>query len=1161
MKSKSAIIIFFLVLFLAPVAYAETPVVGEVYGQIISSMSMADSGLSYGVTVDDLNTPGEECDNDAQLCRLGGFSWSDRVGWTSWDGSTLQTDLGVAQFPNEYVAKISYRGSLSGYIWGEKYGWIQLSACAGITNGAACSAKSYCSWVVSDGKCEVNKNEEIPNVQDQTVDDWGVYIDFCPLRDNQLDCEAPELDQYCNWDSVDKVCVLDGPANPYGHPFRGYAWSEYLGWIKFGPEFGELDFQGAFTKWYPDVTPPKFEIFDFDAVLNGDAWIPNQTPFGFISWPEFADENESFIDLINSKIMVETDHTVGVFDGCPDPVAAPHGNVLMTQGGFGNVDLSIPQIGYINAPPYGFCKYTLSGVIYNGSGFGYYFGPVGHDIGENTDSLNFENTDDPPSYAPNIYDPKAVTLYVRAGDPVYNLSSLAFTAGGLVADGNNLIDLTFGPKDAGQNPIIPVRTNLNGNLPIVDPSLWVRDVKLKYDFNQTNDYAFDALSYTRNLDYPSPAIIENEYLAFSDPLQSSPVATPSSGRYSLSTRGLAPTLGTNLLNLDAIALTTVDAELPALSQSLPVRPAATKDTTFNGSNPPGIGEPLSHAYSFTPALEVTDGNLNADFIVLGQTVEANFTYKNNSPDSLTAYSLDNLLTFDDTAGIGEEVLEMNNINLIGSPDADETPGRTDPDLQSTRYQLLHDSRTLTLPDVNLLPDVNEFHNASQNYHPISNFYTSTDPNGVYKVEGSYYVSPDDECLTTTPPSCPEVNLDRSDTFPDDLLPGSSSTFAFSFLPSQYIGEAVGTQVTFGIGQYIAYHSEKNPYSQFAIFPATPYIDGVEVKALGLGTSGIVGGQQIYESVSGRDLETISTTSSADLRRDIRKNVASLTRTLTPCTFATTPIITLSELPADTATATCVAKDETNKTIIAYYQGPGTLQIGDGSTISVPSGYKYTLILTNGANLYLTDNIVYNAADNSFGMIVMQNEEGQGGNVYINPAPTNFVGLLYAEGSILSTPDGGASFYYGAGANSDELKNQLFWQGSIASRNTIGGAPNKVVPDGVDCDRWDNVINCAQAYDLDYVRRFATLNKGSGIYAPAGYLFSGGGSCVAALPTAPDCSHGTLGVTLSTISIDSGFILPTPASKSLNTFFIERDNRPVPPGFSSGGGLTSTSEIR
>ncbi|MDH5596879.1 MAG: hypothetical protein OEY44_02135, partial [Candidatus Peregrinibacteria bacterium] len=450
-----------------------------------------------------------------------------------------------------------------------------------------------------------------------------------------------------------------------------------------------------------------------------------------------------------------------------------------------------------------------------------------------------------------------------------------------------------------------------------------------------------------------------------------------------------------------------------------------------------------------------------------------------------------------------------------------------------RYQILQSAGT---------EGSNQFHGNLNNYHaPTYSFANSTNPSGIYNVDGSFYADPEDEG-----PFDP-VGIDRSDIISTVLTPVTPSDYAINLTPSQFVGEAITAEVSFDIQQYLGYKPNNSTFEQFALYEAPPKIDGIEVKNVGLGTSGVVGGSQVFEVVGGRDLETITTTSSADLRKEIRQNVAALTRTVTPCSLPAA----LTSLPTS---GSCVTVDEVNSSIVAVYQGPGLLTLDSPGNLSVPAGYRYTLIILDGGNLAVESNIVYSDSASSFGMIVMQDTNGGGGNVYLDPAPTNIVGLLYAEGSLLSSPDGGTTLYYGLGGNAKDLKNQLFWQGSIASRNTIGGAPSRIVPDGVDCFGL-TADSCAQVYDLDYTRRFIVLydENNSVYYSPDGYLFSGGGTC----NTTPVCSLGSLP---TTVTLSAGTINQA-NSKSLDTFFIERDNRLVPPGFSSSGGLTSSQEIR
>lgn len=1130
MRPKNAIIAFAFALLSISSAHAATNITGDVYGQVFSTMEMNDGGIPYGVTIEDINTA-DKCDNSTQTCFLEGFSWADVVGWTFWNGAALQTELGgVGNFPDEYIPKVSYIGGMDGFAWGEKFGWLQLSACASIDAQAACDAKSYCNWTGTN-HCEIDNSNNVPDVSSQTDSDWGAYVDFCPLKTTQPECEDADSDQYCNWDAGDSVCVFDAGANPGGQPLRGYAWSQYLGWVKFGPEAGDTEFNGAFTNWFPDLTPPVFKGVE-------EGWIPNESMVGTISWLEFADENESQIDLISSSVTVNTDMSAD-FAGCPMAAPQANGDLILSQGGNGEVNLTIPLIGLIGTPPYGFCKYTLGGVIYNGSGFGYYFGPEG--IAQA--AVDGVDTSSPANAAPATYDNDPVTLYVRAGDPDSAVSRIIFTMTSGVGDGNDKIDLRFAPADIGGNYIIPVRSALSpGTLPEPVQADWVRDLEIVNDLDQNSEYYFDRLDIARNfsLNYPLPVNVEGAYYGVLDPLTYVNTGVHTAGSYLMDIWGYAPTLSAgNILELTNISLETTDQVLPAVSPSM--GPWNTSGTIVFDNSSPMPGNPLPFSYDFDPALEVTDGELNAQFIIIGQPVEASYDIVNNSSDSLQNYSLDHLMVFSDTGGIGEEVLELKDINLSGLAD---TATRTDPDSTDTRYQLQRNSGT---------EGVNEFHSSSQNYHtPSYGFNSATDGSGVYSVDGEYYVSPEDDCLSTPP--CPAVNIDRSDSLSSDLTAsGGTGSYVFGITPSQYIGEQINAQVTFGITQYLSYHAQQNPFVQYALYQAQPEIDGIEVKSIGLGTSGVVSGGQVFETVGGRDLETISTTSSADLRREIRRNVAVLTRNITPCAAPQT-LNTLS-----TANGGCIAVDTINNTVVAVYEGPGLITLGNGADMTVPTGYKYTIILLDGANLAIESNLTYGGdTDNSFGMIVMQDAAGGGGNVYMDPAPTNMVGLLYAEGSLLSSPDGGTTLYYGGGGSANDLKNQLFWQGSIASANTIGGAPNKVVPDNVDCSPWGgDAGSCSQAYDLDFIRRFATINDTGVDFAPVGYTFSGGGSCAVGAAPNPGCALGGLPTTVTL----AGDAIDVNASKSLDTFFIERDNRAVPQGFSSSGGLTSSQEIR
>ncbi|MBN2306544.1 hypothetical protein JXD20_01015 [Candidatus Peregrinibacteria bacterium] len=1164
MRLKSAIITLLIVLTGASTAYATYDITGDIYGEVFRLMDLNGNGINsyfqpynYAVTIDDV-AASEDCDGGNTTCPLKGLSWSDIVGWTFWDGAEIQDELGGSgNFPDEYIAKAAFNGNIGGYIWGEKYGWISLSVCNGLDN-TACTSRPYCEWT-SNNFCEISKDTRLPMVTDQDEGDWGIYIDFCMDHTTQATCESPESNAHCNWDAGDNVCTYDAVHSPDGNPLGGYAWSQYLGWIKFGPTGTDTEFSGAFTQWIPDLTPPDPIVLAYIPGMH--AWIPNQSSIGAIFWNGFADENESFVNLRTSWIKATRVDSGSDFTGCPNPPApgaypigaGTIGNVIISYGLDKEVNLAIRYIGdFPVTPPNGFCQYTLSGVLYNASQIGYYFGPEGLAQAV-ADGVNISN---PTSAEPHTYTTDPITISVRAGSIRTNsITNLYPSANNLVADGNNSVQIRFNPVDIAGNTIVSVKGDLDGNI-TANSDDWVRNVDFLYDLD-SSQYTFDSINWLREIAispfYPLPVIIEGLAYTHSDllkyPQNGLGDLNLTTGGYLMELTGYAPTttIG-NHLELSRIDFNTNDKLLPAISARQGSWPASTLPIALTSSNTPA----LNFNYYFEPALEVTAGDLNVDFLSINQPAEANYEFINNSTDSLAEYSLDNILDFYD-AGAGAELLEVQNINLVGSFDP---TGRTDPNGPDSRYGLVYSSSNTDNAGAN------QFHSNETHYHqpaigPGFTFENLTDDDGIYEISGNAFVPPGDPCLEDS--SCPSITIDRSDLFTSPLTPSTPDSFAFNFTPTRFLGASAG-QILFDIEQYLSYHSPafEPIFSQHAIYPAQTRIEKVPVRAIGLETSGTVSGSQVYDSIAGRDLATITTTSSADLRREIRRNVAVLTRNMTPC-----PANTLDSLPL---TGDCVTVDTQNKTIVAFYSDePGdVLTLGNGTDdIEIPNGYRYTLIL-DAINLNIESNLVYPADPNtSFGMIVIQNSDGFGGSVFLDPAPTNIVGLLYAEGPLLSTPDAGTSFYYSTGGpDASALGNQLLWQGSIASKNTIGGASTLVTPENADCSRWDSQAACSQAYDLDFTRRFTTIeDQDTGdTYAPASVLFSGGGSCVIG-PI--NCTAGPILAT--TVELMAGtppnLTVIDPDSQSLDAFFIERDNRPVPPGFSSKGGLTSTQEIR
>ncbi|MCF7836980.1 hypothetical protein K9M43_04710, partial [Candidatus Gracilibacteria bacterium] len=160
-------------------------------------------------------------------------------------------------------------------------------------------------------------------------------------------------------------------------------------------------------------------------------------------------------------------------------------------------------------------------------------------------------------------------------------------------------------------------------------------------------------------------------------------------------------------------------------------------------------------------------------------------------------------------------------------------------------------------------------------------------------------------------------------------------------------------------------------------------------------------------------------------------------------------------------------------------------------------YPVTLV-TKGADLRIADNLVYPSdSEASLGVIILNNKicgTTYSGNVLLHPKPTNVVGAYYLEGSVKSTDQGWNLPGKGGTPSRDNIawyqafKNQILWEGTILSLNSIGGAVDPVWPndgsDGWDCPvsdwpvviggglvdpLWDKAVELDLAYLREYFR--------------------------------------------------------------------------------------------
>ncbi len=636
---------------------------------------------------------------------------------------------------------------------------------------------------------------------------------------------------------------------------------------------------------------------------------------------------------------------------------------------------------------------------------------------------------------------------------------------------------------------------------------------------------------------------------------------------------------------------------------------------FNAKCSTGIATaPHSSCLTFIPPIFTDNPNLIAGGIsnVLSLSVPANLTFDINNISSKEidtthsvagsrgGLSIDNVFQYySDNPSVA--LMELHRITTPSESGQDGNLAWTDPFEPCdycTRFELFDGSHSSLIGDISA--NNSPFHGVYQAFH--SGFKFSYD----FGIESTSGIQTDGTYTITGRESIPQIykadpetgeypngQIDRSD--PANLKIGSGSIGSaakvlnkeLQFTPEKFIPVTIN-DIKFQVVQEIAYRfADQDLFTIYA--SEEPLITDIDVKDIGLEAIGTVAGDQI---VTDRQFDVVSTDSTRDLQEQIRRNVAEMTASITPC-----PVKELTSDETDIygfeLSGDCTTTDNVNGTMIAFYEGTSDeeLVLGDGVSDLVAPNMPYTIIVQGGANVFIKSNIIYNDDNASLGIIVIAENIGDGANTYISPVPTNIATTLYTEGSVISRPEGSVLanatavpkindpslvYYGGSAGNVQDLGSQLYWQGSIASRNTIGGAGQEKVPEGIDCLDGDGRLNCAQRYDFDYLRRFTAVNEearedpeddNSDLIIVASKIanngkFSGGGSCDNETGL---CIQGPIAKTPPLIKLDaSGFIIEDPTISQLAPFFVEKDPRALnnpPPGFTLSGGLDSTQVIR
>ena len=1139
-------------------------------------------------THDDFTGPGDEtitanisteaADCTVNGCLLKGFVWSDVIGWIALDGVLIndavssaigllpgEEDTPADPYPSSMFPRIKDTGALTGYAWNEYTGWIRLAEddVFGTTTPAG----------------------------SQDLSDWGAWLDLT----------APMIvdDGGTPLDPTDDLLI--------GRPFHGYVWSEFIGWIKFGKEAGDIfafDF-GAFTTWFPDDTAPVVlspNLVWFAVGVN-TGYIPPNEP-ATVVWSNFVGDEESGINVTNSKISVE--RTADSDANCLEPV--PESVILAPA--YPNATLIIPTIGNLQNVPMGFCKYEVTAEIWNGANLISYLGDT--------------YLPDPLPPPENMY--PEIIVYVRAGDYDTAESDVIEPSPAATADGKDFVKYEVQLKDLAGNPLIDIDCGTTQNVPPgTNPQYQYdgcpdREVTLEAQI--INELIYDLTNPPPASPYLTPVkhsdanvAVGGEYLLDTDtsielndlnlvyPLEIASYApirtyTPASEYQNYDEKIFQITSFDYLIENDTLPATNLDpltlnpdpaTETPAYNQPDPgpgqILPGVGPGT-FTSSNI-NFEAPIS-----TSNPELTSGGIE-NVLSLGVPADLTFNVNNTSSKSISVgdggLSLDNIFQYWSESGNPSVAFMETHRILLMPVDSDGNFAWSDPFNVITRYEMYdgeydggpaQDATNSVFRyeypfmfDFGIPYDVeNDNPDFYSTYSQAPYLIPPTDPgirnDGTYVVTGRESIPQEFPYIGLPPPdedlgdpyNYEPGEIDRSDpvdlglqgTF-DPLTPFTISK-EIQFTPQKFIPVTIN-DIQLRLVQEIGYRFDGQPL--FSVYAQGPLIPGLDVRDIGLEALGTVAGEQI---VTGRKFETVGTAGARKLQEQIRRNVAELTAGIAPCS-----VKTLTEFET---TGPCVTVDPASGRMFAYYEGTNDEYLVIENDLAVPNN-PYTIILKGGANLFIKGNIYYDpaASDNaSLGFIVIAEEVGEGANVYLSPAPTNIVGILYAEGSLLSRDNAGQLYYGGAGGNIQDLANQLYWQGSIASRNTIAGAGQEKVPEGIECLPGDTRLNCAQRYDLDYMRRFtAVIDEitGDSQIASDG-LFSGGGCCGSGCPFPildGTCQYGPAWlpttVTLIGNRIDE-------AQSELATFFIEQDPHALtnpPPGFTVTVGVRAIEEIR
>ncbi len=240
-----------------------------------------------------------------------------------------------------------------------------------------------------------------------------------------------------------------------------------------------------------------------------------------------------------------------------------------------------------------------------------------------------------------------------------------------------------------------------------------------------------------------------------------------------------------------------------------------------------------------------------------------------------------------------------------------------------------------------------------------------------------------------------------------------------------------------------------------------------------------------ESGSGKsNILEMGGVSAQDIREDITRNAYGLIRGIE------------AESPTNSDLENGWTFTENNN--VLYFKGDGQ----NSATNIVKLGGSFTgkgTIIVEDANILIDKDMYYWTGDeleDSLGIILINSKIHKSqpplnlgpdiGNIYITPDVKHIVGTYFAEGSILTAiysgegtiPNPDRSIITGVANRTLNLPMQLLIEGTILTKNTLGGVIDELTGLGQNKTPWgivpntDEGLNAALKYDLHWLRRYS-----------------------------------------------------------------------------------------